>query len=59
MYNFLVGLLTGFIAFTDEGKQLSNKAFNSITGIIKSTISQSDKTETEKTKDEETGKEDK
>lgn len=57
MYNFLVGLLTGFIAFTDEGKQLSNKAFNSITGIIKSTISQ--KTETEKTKDEETGKEDK
>lgn len=58
MYNFLVGLLTGFIAFTDEGKQLSNKAFNSITGIIKSTISQSDKTE-EKTKDEEKGKEDK
>lgn len=35
MYRFVVGLFTGFVIFTDEGKKITNKAIEGITNTLK------------------------
>ncbi len=35
MYRFMVGLFTGFVIFTDEGKKLTNKAVEGVTNALK------------------------
>lgn len=35
MYRFVVGLFTGFVIFTDEGKKLTNKAAEGVTNALK------------------------
>lgn len=50
MYRFLVGLFTGFVVFTDEGKKITNKAFEGISKTVKNSLSgvkeEEEKTET-------------